>query len=412
MTRLSLCAFLSSALTVVACNDVPIGGDGSQSRRDAGADVTPADLAPDVRADLTPDVLADLAPDVLADLASDIRPYQPPDVPADLASDIRPYQAPDVPADLATDATICSGANPAAQTCRKTANDCIPSSCSCSADGFWHCTADCPVNVPLCADAGTPDLASDVTKDAYVYPNDEQSCLKATSVPVCDIFSPYASVTRAVGGPLLVKVEVTAGSCNATSVCDSGCESIGVVGQTGISVGATCDLLVTSIDGRSQSIKLTVVTNPSPSYLCCGYPLDGHGMWVALNSLNFSPSPIVVDFTGDGGAGTVDVAATKDVGADGTTTPDLGGDIGPNPCAKCTASEVCVQSFDGMCGGRQVSCNPVSDTCRNKLTAANTKTCYSIPECESEFCSSPYRCIYSSPCATEVPEAAIYCYGP
>jgi hypothetical protein len=446
MTRaLSLCAFLLSALTLAACNDVPIGGDGSKSHRDAGADVTPADLAPDV--------LADLAPDVLADLSSDIRPYQAPDVLADLAPDTAtctganpaaqkcrntsdqcipsscscsadgfwhctadcpvnvPLCADAGTPDLAPDAATCTGANPAAQKCRNTSDQCIPSSCSCSADGFWHCTADCPVNVPLCADAGTPDLASDVARDAYVYPNDEQSCLKATNVPVCDIFPPYAVVTSAAGGPLLAKVEVTAGPCSA-SACASECDSIGVSAMDGTPAGTTCNLLVTSTDGRSQSITLTVVATSASGYTCCGYPLDGHGMWVALNSLNFSPSPIVVDFTGDGGAGTVDVDATKDVGADQSTTLDLAGDTGPNPCAQCGANEVCVQSFDGVCHLGTITCRTVSETCRNKLSAMSTKACYSIPECESEFCSSPFRCIYSTPCGTEVPEAAIYCYGP
>jgi hypothetical protein len=46
----------------------------------------------------------------------------------------------------------CTGPNPANQ-CRKSANDCVPSSCSCS-NGSWMCTADCSGSKALCADAG------------------------------------------------------------------------------------------------------------------------------------------------------------------------------------------------------------------------------------------------------------------
>lgn len=53
----------------------------------------------------------------------------------------------------------CPGPNPAARTCRTTASECIPSSCTCGAAGSsastWGCTADCRA-LPLCAlDGGT-----------------------------------------------------------------------------------------------------------------------------------------------------------------------------------------------------------------------------------------------------------------
>ena len=50
-------------------------------------------------------------------------------------------------------AVSCPGGNPAEQSCRRTASDCIPSGCACPADGQWQCTADCRA-LPLCADGG------------------------------------------------------------------------------------------------------------------------------------------------------------------------------------------------------------------------------------------------------------------
>lgn len=94
------------------------------------------------------------------------------------------------------------------------------------------------------------------------------------------------------------------------------------------------------------------------------------------------------------------------------TSTDLAGDNLANPCAACTANQVCVQSFDGTCHANGVACKTVSDTCRTKLLASGATTCSTLSECESEFCTSPYRCIYSSPCGTEAPQAALYCYGP
>jgi|GEM_PF-5751034 len=87
----------------------------------------------------------------------------------------------------------------------------------------------------------------------------------------------------------------------------------------------------------------------------------------------------------------------------------------PSNCASCTADEVCVQQNDGMCNqgqGIQIACLTVSDACRSKLASSGGKSCSLLPECELEFCMQPYRCIYSSPCGNEVPEAAVYCYGP
>jgi hypothetical protein len=54
--------------------------------------------------------------------------------------------------DATSDGKICTGPNPANQ-CRKSANDCVPSSCTCS-NGTWMCTADCSAAKSLCPDAG------------------------------------------------------------------------------------------------------------------------------------------------------------------------------------------------------------------------------------------------------------------
>jgi hypothetical protein len=89
-----------------------------------------------------------------------------PDASPDVASpDITPpdIASPDVASpDIALpDVATCSGTNPAAQKCRRTPNDCIPSLCECTTNGFWGCTTDCLLGAPLCADAGVPDVASD-----------------------------------------------------------------------------------------------------------------------------------------------------------------------------------------------------------------------------------------------------------
>ena len=435
MTRsLGWCAFFLSAVVLEACSDVPVGSDGGGSRGDASPEVTPRDVAPDAITcsganpaaqtcrktanDCVPSscsCAADGSWHCTADCpvnvplctdggAPEVAPDATPEAKPDVAPDATPDATPDAMVDATTDATpdaaTCSGANPAAQTCRKTANDCVPSSCSCAADGSLRCTADCRTNLPLCPDGGAPDLASDLASDVPGYPTDEQSCLKATNVSVCDSFAPNTSIASAAGGPLLAKIEALTDSCTA-STCASACGSIVAFGRTGISAGSSCDFRVTSTDGRSLVVTLKVVANPSPSHMCCGYPLDGHGMWVAVDDLIFSPSPVVVDFSGDGGAGNIDGVAPKD-----------SGDTGANPCAKCAATEVCVQSFDGVCGLGTISCRTVSETCRNKLSASGLKSCTAISECESEFCASPFRCVYDSPCPNEAPEVALHCYGP
>lgn len=167
----------------------------------------------------------------------------------------------------------------------------------------------------------------------------------------------------------------------------SGCSSMTVVGTSSATAGAACLVQVTSTDGRRQTVALSVEAKVMP-FTCCGYPTDGHGVWIAPTALSFSPGTVTVDFAADGGAG----SATS--------------------CAECAATEVCVQSFDGMCGGGRVACKAVSETCRTKLSASGAKSCKSIPECESELCLTPsYRCTYDAPCGSEAKEAQVYCYG-
>jgi len=108
---------------------------------------------------------------------------------------------------------------------------------------------------------------------------------------------------------------------------------------------------------------------------------------------------------------------TLSPGSDGGATEaraatDLASDNAADPCAACTASQVCVQAFDGTCGTNGTTCKTVSDACRLKLSASGAKSCASLSECQSEFCTSPYQCLNSPPCGTEAPQAAIYCYGP
>ncbi len=285
--------------------------------------------------------------------------------------------------DLPPDGPSCAGTNPAAATCRKTATDCLPSACSCDGEGTWVCTADCRGNVPLCADGGATDVAPDAGTGR---PTDEQSCIEAVGVPGCDIAPrPSAVVTSAAGGPLLAKLEVLSGPCG--SMTCSGCSSMTVVGTSSATAGAACLVQVTSTDGRSQTVALSVEAKVMP-FTCCGYPTDGHGVWIAPTVLSFSPGTVTVDFAADGGAG----SATS--------------------CAECAATEVCVQSFDGMCGGGRVACKAVSEACRTKLSASGAKSCKSIPECESELCLTPsYRCTDDAPCGSEAKEAQVYCYG-
>jgi len=166
-----------------------------------------------------------------------------------------------------------------------------------------------------------PELASgpEAGPETPGSPTNAQECAAATHVGVCDPGTPSATIQHAPGGPLLAAVTVTSGACQ-TNTCASGCESIGVYSQAA-TIGATCDLQATAMDGRTQSIRLAVVANPSPTYACCGSPqVLSLRQWVPLNPALLSPTLVVVDFTAltlDGGA------APVDSGTDGGTPHDV-----------------------------------------------------------------------------------------
>lgn len=139
-------------------------------------------------------------------------------------------------------------------------------------------------------------------------------------------------------------------------------------------------------------------TDCIPSTCYCG----GEGPWVCTADCRTS-LPLCAD------AGVTDSA--PDTGADRPADADSGAGAASS-CSLCSGTEVCVQSFDGMCGGGSVTCKAVSEACRTKLSASGSKSCKSIPECESEFCATPsYRCVYDPPCGGEAKDAQVYCYG-
>ena len=155
-------------------------------------------------------------------------------------------------------------------------------------------------------DTVAPDMtvdappAPDTKSDAYVTPTDEQSCLAATGVLTCDLGVPSATVRSTTGSSLLTKVEVTSGACSGAAC--SACNSLTVYGSTSQYAGATCDLLITTWDGSKQAARIAVIANPSPSYMCCGYPLPPNpGRWTAIEPLAFSPGTILVAAAIDGG---------------------------------------------------------------------------------------------------------------
>jgi hypothetical protein len=178
-------------------------------------------------------------------------------------------------------------------------------------------TAD--VGGPAAVDLGPGETARDTVpppedkRDAYVspiMPTDPESCSAATGVPHCDPGAPTA-IVRAAGTAQLTKVEATSGGCSGSS-CASGCESLLVYGSLSQMIDATCDLLATFLDGGQQIVHLTVVSNPSPRYACCGYPQPPYqGTWTAVDRLTFSPNSVVVGSVVDAGA--VEVRRFPDV---------------------------------------------------------------------------------------------------
>jgi hypothetical protein len=166
---------------------------------------------------------------------------------------------------------------------------------------------------------------ADPKHDLYTpTPTDEQSCVQATGVLPCEAGGTTMLIRAATPGTLFIKAEVTSGSCGvAGSVCYGGCESLTIFQGLAQSLGSTCDLLVTFWGGGEQTVHLELVANPSPSYMCCGYPLPPNpGRWIALDPLLFSPSQIFLSSPVDGGPGGIDAPRFYD-GPPGPEVPRL-----------------------------------------------------------------------------------------
>lgn len=70
----------------------------------------------------------------------------------------------DAPAGDAGSGLACSQPNPAQVTCVSDKDQCVSTSCYCSANGKWSCTRDCRGDLPLC-DAGVAPDTSDGALD-------------------------------------------------------------------------------------------------------------------------------------------------------------------------------------------------------------------------------------------------------
>src|SRR5262245_30617194 len=73
----------------------------------------------------------------------------------------------------------------------------------------------------------------------------------------------------------------------------------------------------------------------------------------------------------------------------------------PDRCTSCRADQLCVASYDGMCGLRVQCVARTTDCPNNECSTA----------CEAAYCASPFQCHYRAPCGGESP-LAFTCYGP
>ena len=129
--------------------------------------------------------------------------------------------------------------------------------------------------------------------------------MQATGVLPCESGgTTTTTLIRATPGTLFLKAEVASGGCSvAGSTCWGGCDSLTIFQGMGQTLGSTCDLTVSFWGGGETSVHLELVANPSPSFLCCGYPLPPYqGRWIALDPLWFSPGGIVLTSPVDGGS--------------------------------------------------------------------------------------------------------------
>jgi hypothetical protein len=167
-----------------------------------------------------------------------------------------------------------------------------------SCPGPDECPAPCS---GICAPAASDSGQASEVANSVSSPTDPASCAKATNVSECLPGLAMATVSTATGGPLLSNVEVTSGPCRPAA-CSSGCASLTIQAPTA-AAGAFCDLRVVATDGRSQSVHISAIANPTPNYACCGWgpPPNSGGLWVILTPAVFSPNLIVVTFAADGG---------------------------------------------------------------------------------------------------------------
>lgn len=73
-----------------------------------------------------------------------------------------------------------------------------------------------------------------------------------------------------------------------------------------------------------------------------------------------------------------------------------------NPCSACTASQICVARYDGVC-------RDLGATCVARTVDCPGNTCSTA--CETAYCGSPLQCQNRAPCGGE-PAGAFTCYGP
>lgn len=75
-------------------------------------------------------------------------------------------------------------------------------------------------------------------------------------------------------------------------------------------------------------------------------------------------------------------------------------------CAACTASQICVQTFNGTCGEIRLECQDRDPSCTGTACSAECN----LRHCQAGGDAGIFTCQAGS-CAGEVP-GALHCYGP
>jgi hypothetical protein len=114
----------------------------------------------------------------------------------------------------------------------------------------------------------------------------------AESYPQCpDVSGPRLLAQTLSGAPTIARVDTT-GGCTLIAVCvpsvEKPCEGVGILGGSGTS----CMLTFTSVDGRSTSTTVAVVSD-GPPYQC----QDLAGKVGTAVDRHFEPASITVDFS-------------------------------------------------------------------------------------------------------------------